>query len=190
MFENGFPKYILKQADKILELINENAAGVFLPPFCDNYNSEYELYMLSNGEKIRFPYRIYLNDSSPVYDRLTDITEKLIYDCVFTRSNDGHIREKHALSILNSDIPEFCFPYLMRLSSEYSVEIIKAIYDGFKKRNNDDIAAFCQNNRIILERAYKRMESYWNVYYRKDCPEFEKYVGYSLFSDVFCVNNT
>ena len=33
MFENGFPKYILKQADKILELINENAAGVFLPPF-------------------------------------------------------------------------------------------------------------------------------------------------------------
>jgi hypothetical protein len=75
----------------------------------------------------------------------------------------------------------------MKLSSEYVVEITSVIYDALKERDNNDLWLFSQNNPKMLQLAYRRMVSYWNEFYRKDCPKFENYVGRKLFRECLAV---
>ena len=149
-------------------------------------NSENEVYVLSDGTRISFPDRVYCLDDDDVYLGLSDIG-KLIYDCIYTRHCDGRVREKHIRNILAVDYPEWCFPYIMKLSSEYVVEITSVIYDALKERENIDLWLFSKNNPKMLQRAYRRMVSYWNEFYRKDCPKFENYVGRKLFWECLAV---
>ncbi len=153
------------------------------------YNSENEIYILSDGTKIRFPYRIYCADNDYEYSQLTD-HERLICDCILTRNSDGRIREKHIRNILMSDIPEWCFPYIVRASADYVFEIIEVIYDFLKQRKNSQLQAFCRNNSEIVRTDYRRMYSYWYEYYRRDFPEFSDYIGMKLFAECFLINTS
>ncbi len=184
MFVDGFPYHIKKEYQNVIAVIcvktiNNVAVGVQ-----DGYNSENEYYLLSDGTKIKFPYRIYFVDDDSVYEKLTNI-EKMIYDCIFTRSCDGHIREKHLINLLNTKIPEWCMPYILKISSEYVVEIIELIYDSLKNKDNTSMQVFCLNNPKLLKRAYQRMVSYWNEYYRSRYRKFNAYVGRKLFRECF-----
>ncbi len=76
-------------------------------------------------------------------------------------------------------------PYILRLSSEYVVEITEIIYEAIKGKDNRQIQDFCRNNPILLKRAYTRMTSYWKCYYKYQYPEFEDYVGKKLFDECF-----
>ena len=149
------------------------------------YNSDNEWYLLSDSEMIRFPYRVYLKDNDSVYLKLPDNESKLIYDCIFTRNCDGYVREKYLRNILDSDFPEWCIPYILRLSSEYVVEIVETIYETLKTRDNTDIQAFCRNNPKMVNRAYTRMVSYWDCFYKDKCWRFKDYVGRKLFRECF-----
>lgn len=113
------------------------------------YNSEKEIYNLSDGTQIKFPYRVYCPDADQAYFQFSD-NEKLIYDCIFTRSNDGHILEKHIRNILMTDIPEWCFPYIVRSSADYVLEIINAIYEQLMPRDNNLLHIFCRRNLEII----------------------------------------
>lgn len=189
MFSNGFPeKDMQNKYKKVVSLIcketyNNNSIG-----YADAYNSENEFYVLSNGEKICFPYRVYYCDDDLIYSQLTDDDEKLIYNCIFSRSCDGQVREKHLMRMLNSDFPEWCMPYVLRLSSEYVVEIIEQIYLLMKKKDNTAFQMFCIKNPSLLKRAYTRMTSYWNEFYREKYSKFDSYIGTKLFKECFCPN--
>ena len=185
MFENGFPNSLRGEVERVLAVMSEDTYnGVSFR--VSEGNSENEVYVLSDGTKISFPDRIYCLDDDDVYAGLSD-TEKLIYDCIYTRNCDGRVREKHIRNILAVDYPEWCFPYILKLSSEYVVEITSVIYDALKERDNNDLWVFSQNNPKMLQLAYRRMVSYWNEFYRKDCPKFENYVGRRLFRECLAV---
>ncbi len=187
MFSNGFPeKNIQDKYRKVLPLICKETYSNVSRGYIDAYNSENEYYVLSNGEKICFPYRMYYRDDDLIYSQLTDNDEKLIYNCIFSRSCDGNVREKHLKHILNFDFPEWCMPYVLRLSSEYVVEIVEQTYLLMKEKDNTDFQKFCIRNPLLFKRAYTRMVSYWNQFYREEYNRFDKYVGTKLFKECFC----
>ena len=83
---------------------------------------------------------MYLEDDDALYTDITDIDEKLIFDCIFTRNCNGFLREKHLKNIIACDaIPEWCMPYILRLSSEYVVDIN---YPASQKASIKTVGAF------------------------------------------------
>ena len=183
LFDDGFPETIRNDYEHVISLLygKENA----YVRMSDAYNSENEIYILSDSTRIRFPYRIYCADDDHAYSQLND-QEKLIFDCIFTRNSDGHIREKHIRNILKTELPEWCFPYIVRSSADYVAEIVSTIYDCLKQRENRQLQTFCRNNTELVQTNYRRMYSYWYEYCRNDFPIFRSYVGRKLFSE--CLN--
>ena len=184
MFSEGFPIELNIEYIHVLSVISKKTVNNVSCGISDGYNSDNEVYYLSDGSMVRFPYRIYFEDDEYAYSILDDI-EKAIYDCIYTRHCDGHIREKHLERLLSIKMQEWFMPYLLRLSSEYVVEIVELIYKEIKGRDNQRIQIFCHNNPLLLKRAYTRMTSYWECYYKNQYPEFKSYVGRKLFRECF-----
>ena len=180
-FDEGFPDSLRDEYTHVISTITEGVDNLNYK-IVDGYNSENEIYVLSDGTRIRFPYRIYLQEDDVAYSHL-NYNERLIYNCIFTRSDNGHIREENLRFLLAKDIPEWCFPYIVRLSSDYVLEIVSEVYKGLKQHDNRSLQEFCKNNPEIMQTAYRRMFSYWNEYYRRDFPKLNTYIGWKLFSE-------
>lgn len=152
-------------------------------PFFAQYDAENEWYHVFS-EDVRIPYRISYEDSDEIYASLAGEQAKRIYSCIFTRHLDGHIREKHLRKLLSGSIPEWCLPYLLRLSGEYLVELLQPMYDAFKERPPVYLPQFCKENAGLIQMNYYRMVSYWGYYY-KDQWSLKNYVGQKLFDEFF-----
>lgn len=183
MFESGFPyqlqDYVHNVSDRIcLKTYNNIPRGI--SDDCRN-----EEYLLLDGSTVSFPYRIYFMDDEMIYNELEDGEEKFIYSCIFTRSCDGYVRQRHLRKILTEDYPQWCMPYILKLSSEYVIEIINDIYEYMEIGDNTLFQLFCANNPYMFRYSYSRMASYWNEYYRGCCYKFHNYVGYRLYKQCF-----
>ena len=144
-----------------------------------------EEYILLDGSIITFPYRVYFIDDEKIYNELEDKEEQFIYSCIYTRSCNGYVRQRHLRKIIENDFPQWCMPYILKLSSEYVVEIIEDIYEYMETRDNTLFQIFCENNPYVFRYLYSRMVSYWNEYYRYRCYKFHNYVGYRLYKKCF-----
>lgn len=51
---------------------------------------------------------------------------------------------------MENDFPQWCMPYILKVSSEYVVEIIDDVYEYMKTRNNTSFQMFCKNNPYIF----------------------------------------
>ncbi len=108
--------------------------------------------------------------------RLND-QQKLILDCIYSRHNDGFIREKHLKNILLNQTP-WTTPYVVLLLGEYILEIDKLISDDLLK--NDKLGlykTFVLENPRFWEKTKARVISYWNEYYRTMFKYKEDYAG-------------
>lgn len=90
MFSEGFPIELNENYLHVLSVISKKTVNNVSCSISDGYNSDNEIYYLSDGSKVRFLYRLYFEDDECVYSSLSDI-EKAIYSCMFTRHCDGHI---------------------------------------------------------------------------------------------------
>lgn len=179
--EQGFPQELQKKFYNVPGKISKQTYNNISCGIGD----EYETYLLLDSSTVTIPARIYFIDDEKAYDELEDKEEKLIYDCIFTRSCDGYVRQRHLRNILADDFPEWCMPYILKLSAEYVVEIIDDIYKCLKTRDNTQFRAFCANNPYMFRHSYTRMVSYWNEFYRQECHRFHDYVGYRLYKECF-----
>ena len=141
-------------------------------------------YVLLDGQTIGFPDRIYgleefLNLSSLTFE------QKMIFHCIYSRSCDGFVREKHIQAILKEDYPDWCIPYILKLSDEYVVEILEVIYHELKDKDTDRIKMFCRLNMRSFLYGHARMISYWNEFYRDRCYYYKNYIGKKLFEECF-----
>lgn len=183
MFEEGFPVYLRKEVHNVLGVLSTKTYNNVRNGCLDmDWNED---YILLDGSKIAFPYRIYFLDEQEAYDKLNTKEEKMIYHCIFTRSCDGYVREKHLKAILEGDFAEWCFPYILKLSGEYVVELLEIIYAAFRNRDNSLFQAFCMNNPYVFRYCHSRMISYWNEYYRGKYPKYRNYVGRFLYRECF-----
>ena len=182
---NAFPYTLAEACAKVVAKIPNAAACNEKNTWIAAYGADEEWYCTCQ-EDLRIPYRINYPDSNAVYKSLPDATSKLIYDCIFTRHLDGHIREKHLRNIFKSkELPKWCMPFIMRLAGEYVVEILQVIYDQLKKRSATDLSMvreYGRVNRLVAKKNYSRMTNFWGRYYQKQ-GSLRNYVGKKLFDE-------
>lgn len=95
-------------------------------------------------ETVSLPYRLYFIDTrDEEIESLTDKQKKVLY-CLYTRSNNGHLREKYINRLLDTEFEEWCLPFIVGICDDYVVEILETIYNTLRKRTNDDIKTFCK----------------------------------------------
>jgi len=185
VFEKGFPEamkdIVLGVADKIPRRNYSNVSIIA--------SSGSTAYHLGNS-LIFIPYRVYLLEVPEIDIAKMSGTEQTILHCIYSRSCDGYVREKHIKRLLSSELPAWAIPYVFKVCDEYVIEILQAVYDHLKEKDTENIKQFCANNRAAFCKSYNRMISYWNVYYREDCTTFRKYVGRKLFIECFGAKRT
>ena len=179
MFANGFPQINDEIVNRVVAIIplktynnvNVRAAGNDIGYFLD-------------PTPMSFPYRLYALDIEDAVLLGLDYTERTILHCVYTRSCDGYVREKHIKALLAEDFPGWAIPYIVKICDEYVVEILQTVYDNLKGKNTDNFKKFCADNPETFFKSYCRMVSYWNIYYRHKV-QFGNYVGHKLFTECF-----
>lgn len=180
MVRFNFPEEISEDVKKVLNLIPlQNYGNVKV-----DTSTELITYQQS-GKVFLFPYRLYsLPIPEVTYNKLS-LQQKHIADCIYSRSCDGYVRQKHLEHLLSGSYPEWSIPYIIKISDEYVVEILKLVYQKLSGYNNEKIRAFCLENQGKICKSYSRMISYWNVFYRHQCYRFHDYIGYALFRECF-----
>ena len=152
------------------------------------YVSEEKIEFKLSFQTVNIPYRIYLTEPTDAeIATLSDVQKQILY-CLYTRSCDGHLREKYVKKLLKSNIQEWCIPFIVKLCDEYVIEILYVIYESLRERENSDIKEFCINNKSTICRSNSRMISYWNEYYRKNICNLDEYVGNKLFRECIGYN--
>lgn len=180
MFQGGFPNALTDDVARVVGLMadktyNNVTIGV----------SQDIIQYHQDNEVVWFPYRIYYIDNSN--DFIKDLSEqqKMISHCIYSRSCDGFVRQKHMRSLLQMDYEDWAIPYIVKICDEYVVEILEMTYDLLKEQDTELIKNFCRENRVAFCKSYNRMISYWNEYYRQEYPDFHHYVGRKLFRECF-----
>ena len=153
------------------------------------YSDETTEWSLLPGEKIEIPYRVYLSDKLIFQNKLT-AQQQVIYHCIFSRSYDGYVRQKHIEALLDSDTPEWAMPYIVKICDEYVKEILDTVYQKLQGRNCETYKALCQRNFDYFKLGHCRMISYWNEYYRYDYYRYKEYIGKKLYGECFGYNKT
>ena len=153
------------------------------------YSDETTEWSLLSGEKIEIPYRVYLSDKLIFQNKLT-AQQQVIYHCIFSRSYDGYVRQKHIEALLDSDTPEWAMPYIVKICDEYVKEILDTVYQKLQGRNFETYKALCQRNFDYFKLGHCRMISYWNEYYRYDYYRYKEYIGKKLYGECFGYNKT
>lgn len=179
MFEDGFPIELSHDVQAVSNTIGlKTYHNIRI-----GQTEDMITYALKNGEHISFPYRIYYLDMVGS----THFSEQqwLIYHCIFTRSCDGFVRERHIKEILAVDFPEWAAPYVLKVSDEYVKEILETIYQNLRSSNMETIRAVAMQNISRFLYGHDRMISYWNEFYRDECPQYKDYVGRALFHESF-----
>jgi hypothetical protein len=180
LFQEGFPNYLRDDVIKAIGLIpHKTYSNIAIAVSQDT------IQYSQDNNLIRFPYRIYYIDiSNEVIDTLS-VKQKLILHCIYSRSCDGFVRQKHLYSLLHMDYEDWVIPYIVKICDEYVVEIIEMTYDILKEQDTERFKRFCLENISPFCKSYNRMISYWNEYYRFSCKNFQQYTGRKLFRECF-----
>ena len=158
-------------------------------PFGLFFSAEDSAWTLRSGETVRIPYRIYLEDVFEAYDTLTP-RQRIVYHCIFSRSYDGHVREKHVLALLECEESDALMPYVVKLCDEYVAEILQTVYHRLHLRDCTAYREFCSVNLDRVKLGHSRMISYWNEFYRIDCYRYRDYIGRRLYGECFGYGKT
>ncbi|MDO5601290.1 MAG: hypothetical protein Q4G07_00845 [Oscillospiraceae bacterium] len=181
MFTSGFPIELRSDVIAAARYISEKTYNNIQVGQSDDRCT----YILQNGQVVSFPYRIYyVEDKDGVPSVLTP-TQKSIYHAIFSRSCNGFVREKHLRALLEGELQEWIYPYLLKLSDEYVMEIVECLYYGLRSKNTDRLKSFCVLNLQQFLRSHARMISYWNEFYRTRCYKYKDYIGRKLYLECF-----
>lgn len=177
MFQDGFPNYLREDVAIVVGMISYNNVAIDVSPDTIQY--------IQKQNVVRFPYRIYAIDSSDeIMDNLS-LRQKMILHCIYSRSCDGFVRQKHVYALLQMDYEDWAIPYIVKVCDEYIVEIVEMTYDILKEQDTERIKRFCLENRVSFCKSYNRMISYWNEFYRYTYKNFHNYIGRKLFRECF-----
>ncbi len=165
---------------KIVKLISQNTYNNVTIGVSDDIVEYFQ-----DDNVIKFPYRIYYNDNSDEFIYSLNEQQKMIVHCIYSRSCDGFVRQKHINSLLLMDYEDWSIPYIVKICDEYVLEILEMTYEILKDQDTERIKKFCLQNNVSFCKSYNRMISYWNEYYRYKNNNIQQYIGRKLFRDCF-----
>lgn len=180
MFQDGFPDELRDEVATVADMMPRKTyhhvpIGV----------SEDTIHYFQDTNVIRFPYRMYYVDSSDDITEHLTYRQKMILHCMYSRSCDGFVRQKHIRSLLQMDYEDWAIPYIVKISDEYVVEIVEMMYGMLKEQDTERIKRFCLENCVSFCKSYQRMISYWNEFYRYPYNNFHTYIGRKLYRECF-----
>jgi hypothetical protein len=135
--------------------------------------------VIVGGERVAIPMRIYYPEPPAAAVAALSERQRVIFGCLYTRHNDGHVRERSLVSVIGSDHP-WVAPFVVQLVGEYVIEIVRIIAAHRDRLERPDIVAFVRENPAFLELTRQRMTSYWNCYFRRSCPHLTQHVGHHV----------
>lgn len=180
MFEKGFPIELKKEVLEVECLIPFQTYG----NVSIGESEQYIQYCL-NGDTICFPYRIYYFEIEDTVFHNLSFQKQMIAHCIYSRSCDGFVRQKHIEKLLLNEYESWAVPYIVKVCDEYVMEILESVYHLLQKQDTTQIKKFCLENTDLFCRSYARMISYWNEFYRDRCFRFHNYIGKKLFQECF-----
>lgn len=181
MLIDAFPKQLKDDVEFVIEQIS-------LDSCCKSgklVTSQNVSWELKNGECICFPYRIYFIDKMADCGEIFTPTQEIIYHCIFSRSCDGYVREKHISALLEAETPDWVIPYILKICEEYVLNILDMVYSKLSETDTSAYKEICRLNLGQFVKGHDRMISYWNEYYRDKCYNFCNYVGKKLYEECF-----
>lgn len=123
-----------------------------------------------NGETLEIPDRIYNEFPTVDIDRLPPAS-RAAAGCIYTRHNDGHVRER-ALGLVLSHDAGWSAPFIVALLGEYVVEICTDIELFLRTRLDEHpetargLRFFADSNPTFMALTRERAISYWAEYNR------------------------
>ncbi|QMV41314.1 hypothetical protein [Cohnella cholangitidis] len=180
MFQDGFPNFLSDDVKQAMGLIPHKTFNNI------NIGMSQDIIQYSKDNNvIRFPYRIYYIDIPNEVIQNLSARQQMILHCIYSRSCDGFVRQKHMYSLLQMDYEDWAIPYIVKICDEYVVEILEMNYDVLKGQDTERFKKFCLENVESFCKSYNRMISYWNEYYRFKHKKFQQYIGRKLFRECF-----
>src|SRR5262249_8363425 len=119
----------------------------------------------------RVEHAVVANESLEIPARLdgpepgTTATTSSIVHALFTRHNDGRVRERHLLALLSRG-DAFVPAYVLLLLGEYVIEIIEDIAHALEPDVPQRYVTFARQNPALIALLEQRATSYWNCYWR------------------------
>lgn len=153
------------------------------------YSEASTKWRLPTGETVDIPYRIYVREEEDQGNKLTP-RQRAVYRCIFSRSYDGYVRQKHIEALLDSELFDGALPYVVKVCDEYVTEILESVYQRLSDRGCEEYKELCELNFDYIKLAHARMISYWNENCRYDCYRYKDYVGKKLYRDCFGYGKT
>lgn len=181
MLMNAFPKQLKDDVEFVIEHISSDScckSGKLVA-------SQYVSWNLKKGESICFPYRIYFTDKIADLGGIFTPIQEIIYHCIFSRSNDGYVREKHISALLETETTDWIIPYIVKICEEYVLKILDMVYSKLSETDTSAYKEICRLNLEQFVKGHDRMISYWNEYHRDNCYNFCDYVGKKLYEECF-----
>lgn len=171
----AFPKEVHKSVGKVINSVKRRR------------RSQWSIITISPSvydgfDEVHLPNRIYFPDWEY---KTSDLNAQIVYYCLQTRNSDRYIREKYIKLLLNTDCPRWTIPFIIEASTDYVAEVVQAVYDGLSEKLKKEITDYYKNDLQKFRYDYSKTISYWNAYYRADCPNYKDYVGYKLFTEYY-----
>jgi hypothetical protein len=166
----AFPSSLVTDADAVLTLVE---IGQHEP-------SEHDIgFVVVGGEVLHIPPRIYSPEVGA--EALIGLTTsaRTVWDCLFTRHHDGHVREKYLRAVISSQalwVP----PFVIQLLGEYVAEIHLVIRRHIDGVDSDAYHRFVAENPAFIELTRQRIASYWNCYYRSSRSQLRDYAAHQV----------
>jgi len=176
MFENAFPRELEQD---VLFVESRILVDGDIKVYAEN-----TIWKLPSKVSVSIPDRVIFPDSLIPEEEGFSPEQALIYHCIFSRSLDGHVREKHVREMLESS-ETWIAPYILRICENYVVQILQLVFDKLKNSDCTIYIECAQRNLWSFVQGHQRMRSYWDVYYRRVCPRYENFVGKHLYDECF-----
>ena len=142
--------------------------------------------LVVDGEPVVIPYRVY-NPAPPAhYASGLSRTEQAVTAAIYSRHNDGLIRQR-ALGTLLDLYEPWTAPFVVQLLGEYVIQICADI-EKFTRTAlparpamQNSLPAFLRQNPCFAELTRQRAVSYWSCYYRALHPSRDTYPRWRHF---------
>ncbi|MBQ9746279.1 MAG: hypothetical protein IJW21_05605 [Clostridia bacterium] len=183
--KSGFPRSEGKNLFAVCKLLARGKAprALAFGGVCEDTRAR--KWELLCGEYVQVPYRIYFSECTEEQLCRLGSAQRAIYHCIFSRSHDGFVRERHLKELFAAGVPDFALPYVVKSGEDYVVEILQTVYSLFAGKDLADLRKFCGRNIKNVQTCHSRMMSYRQEYYRDICPIYGDYVGKALFEECF-----
>jgi hypothetical protein len=107
----------------------------------------------------------------------SDKTKYSIFYCIYSRDDNGYIRQSCLEKIIRLSDP-WVPPFVLKLLSEYVIEIIEVVAANVDTLQPKLYSDFISNNLLFVTKMKERIISYWACFFMWKYPKFTDYPGF------------